>query len=431
MKTLLKGGCVLTLDRRVANLEHGDVLIDGGRIAEIGDGVRARDAEVIDCSDAIVMPGFVDAHRHAWRSLFRNAGLAADGTVISASTFAEFHEPEDLYAATLIGLLGAIGSGTTTVVDWADVPMSPDHADAVLQAHFDSGVRTVFVLPADGGAPVDAVSARVAGSELTSLALGASDPTSGNLDIVSEQMARARALGVRIHAHCGTTSSRGAVSLLGGRDLLGPDVTLVHGTNLDDADLDAVAKAGAEVVLTPSTEMALGLGTPPIQSLIDREIGPGLGVDDESIAPGDVFAQIRAAISIQHATLFEQKLAGKTGVPKLMTTREVIRHGTTDGARVSGLSDTTGSLAPGMAADVVVLRTDRPNIYPINDPIGAVVWGMDTSNVDWVFVAGTPVLVNGELSGDSARARSLAVEARQRVAGAAGLLARSEGGGSR
>ena len=158
---------------------------------------------------------------------------------------------------------------------------------------------------------------------------------------------------------------------------------------LDDADVDAIAASGASVSLAPSSEMAGGSVSPPIQQLIDRDIRPGLGVDDERLTPGDLFAQMRATISMQHATVFDRKLAGKAGVPRLMSTRDVIRHATVDGARVAGLGAVTGSLEPGKQADIIVLRTDRPNIFPINDPIGAVVWGMDTSNVDWVFVGGT------------------------------------------
>jgi cytosine/adenosine deaminase-related metal-dependent hydrolase len=136
-----------------------------------------------------------------------------------------------------------------------------------------------------------------------------------------------------------------------------------------------------------------------------------------------MFAQLRAAISLQHATMFDLKLAGKAGLPKLLTTREVIRYGTIDGARAVGLGETTGSLSPGKHADVVVLRADRPNIYPINDPIGAVVWGMDTSNVDWVFVSGQAVMRSGSLVADVDRARTLAAAARTRLTGSPGLLA--------
>jgi cytosine/adenosine deaminase-related metal-dependent hydrolase len=161
--------------------------------------------------------------------------------------------------------------------------------------------------------------------------------------------------------------------------------------------------------------------------LIDRGIRPGLAVDDERVAPGDLFAQMRATISIQHATVFDLKLAGKAGLPKLMSTRDVIRHATSDGARVAGLGGQTGSLEPGMQADVIVLRTDRPNIFPVNDPIGAVVWGMDTSNVDWVLVAGRPVMQSGLLVADVSRARSLAIDARERLTRAPETLTHTGG----
>ena len=428
MKTLLKGGCVLTLDRRTGNLPRGDVLIVDGRVGEIGENLRARDAEVIDCADTIVMPGFVDAHRHTWRSLFRNAGTDAAGQTILATEHREHHQPDDIYGATLIGLLGAAGSGTTTVVDWADIPRSAEHVDAALQAHADAGVRTVFVHPVATAAEVP--TGRFEPDGLSRLAIGGCDPLDSNADKVATEWGLARSLGLRVHVHAGTTASRDAIAALGKAGLLGDDVTLVHGTNLSDPDLDAVAASGATIAVTPSTEMASGLGSPPIQQFIDRDIEPGLGVDDESLAPGDLLAQMRATISIQHATLFEAKLAGKAGVPKLMTTREVIRHGTIDGARAAGLDSITGTLSVGKQADVIVLRTDRPNIYPINDPIGAVVWGMDTSNLDSVFVSGRPLMRNGALAADVIRARALATAAQRRVATAAGVLTPSHHGGS-
>ncbi|HSO49810.1 MAG TPA: amidohydrolase family protein, partial [Acidimicrobiia bacterium] len=163
----------------------------------------------------------------------------------------------------------------------------------------------------------------------------------------------------------------------------------------------------------------------------DRGIRPGLGIDDEQVAPGDMFAQMRATISLQHATAFDLKLAGKPGVPRLMNTRDVIRYATLDGARVAGRSRELGTLEPGKQADIVMLRTDRPNIFPINDPIGAVVWGMDTSNVDWVFVAGRPVMRAGVLEANVEQARDLATTAQHRVATAAGLAPAAAPGGER
>jgi cytosine/adenosine deaminase-related metal-dependent hydrolase len=121
--------------------------------------------------------------------------------------------------------------------------------------------------------------------------------------------------------------------------------------------------------------------------------------------------------------LFDLKLAGKAGIPHLLSTREVIRYGTIDGARAAGLDAITGSLAPGKQADILVLRADRPNIAPINDPIGAVVWGMDTSNIEWVLVGGEALVREGELTADTAWVRQLAMAAQRRVASASGLLA--------
>ena len=208
-----------------------------------------------------------------------------------------------------------------------------------------------------------------------------------------------------------------------GEGLLGPDVTLSHCTRLSDADFDAIAASSTAVALTPASDMAGGVGPPPMQQLIDRRIRPGLGVGDEWLTPADVFAQMRAVISVQHATLFDLKLAGKGGIPNLLGTRDVIRYATIDGARVAGLAGITGSLSPGKRADVIVLRADRPNIAPVNDPIGAVVWGMDTSNVDWVFVGGASLVEHGQLTADVANARALAVAAQRRVAAAADVLA--------
>ena len=422
---------------------EADVLIDEGRVAEVGPGLRARDAELVDATDTIVMPGFVDTHRHAWKSLFRNMGESGD---VSAEVYGPHHQPEDVYAATLIGLLGAIEAGITTVVDWADLQFDDRYIDAALQAHADSGLRTVFVHSVPQWAPSRddlgssmrrLVTSRAdpAGSS-TTIAFGAGEPVRSdlagpNLDGLVTSWKQARDLGLRIHAHAGSDKSdRGVVSDLANRGLLAADVTLVHCSNLDDSDLDAIVSKGASIALAPSSEMGGSVGSLPIQKLIDRGTRPGLAIDDERVAPGDMFAQMRAVISLQHATLFDLKLAGKAGVPHLLSTRDVIRYATVDGARVAGLAAVTGSLEPGRRADIVVLRADRPNIYPINDPIGAVVWGMDTSNVDWVFVGGRALMRNGILEGDVKQARNLAMTAQRRVALAAGLLIGTGTGGS-
>jgi cytosine/adenosine deaminase-related metal-dependent hydrolase len=396
---LIKGGCVLTLGARSPNFAEGDVLIEQGRIAEVGTGLRARTAELIDARDTIVMPGFVDGHRHLWKTLARNAGEGSDRVV------ADELGPEDVYAATLIGLLGAIEAGITTVVDWSDQP----HPDAALQAHRDAGVRTVCATSSFGGE------------------LAAGNTTIAHASDDANTWARARELGLRVHAHATAPET---ISGWASRGVLGSDVTLAHCTPATDPDLAALASSGARVVLSPATEMAAFGQFPPIQKLLDRNIRPGLGVDGAGLVPGDIFAQMRSLISLQHATVFDRKLAGKAGLPHLMTTREVIRAGTIDGARAIGLAETTGSLEPGKQADLIVLRADRPNIVPVNDPIGAVVWGMDTSNVDWVFVAGRPLMISGTPTSDRGQAQELAMKALKRESTGAALTTALSGEGS-
>lgn len=379
---LIKGGSVLTLGSRTQNHANADVLIEGDRIAEVGPGIRARTAEVIDARDTVVMPGFVDGHRHSWKSMFRNLGVKVGPDEVDRL------QADDVYAATLISLLGAIEAGITTVVDWCDHPFP----EAAVEAHNDAGLRSV--LGTDTGRfPID-----------NEAVAHASDDSS--------TWSKARAAGFRVHTH---SRAGGVIASWGEERLLGPDLTIVHCSGATEADLSALSGTGTRVVISPTNEMSEGQ-TPRLQSFIDRKIRPGLGVDDDSMGPGDIFAQMRALISLQHATFFDLKLAGKAGLPHLMTTREAIRHGTIEGARAVGLEATTGSLEPGKQADLIVLRADRPNIAPVNDPIGAVVWGMDTSNLDWVFAHGNPLMKSGVLTADLDRAKSLVLSAQQRVA---------------
>lgn len=414
---------MLTLGSRTTNLAVGDVLIEDGRIGEIGTDLRARDAEVIDVPGSIVMPGFVDAHRHVWTSLFRNLGQ----TSVPDAAVATAMSPDDVYAATLVGLLGATEAGITTVADWFDCPSEKDGvAEAALQAHSDAGLRTVFVETSRRGP--DAIAsllraAEAASGDLTTVALGLDAFAAA--EAIEAGCGVARGSGCRVHLHAAPRGARaGAIAELARRGLLGRDSTVVHWAGLDGSDLDAVASSGAGMALSPSGEMAGGFGLPPVQSLIDRDIRPGLGVGHEWLAPGDAFAQMRAMISVQHATVFDLKLAGKGSLPKMMTTRDVIRSATSDGARSLGLSEVTGSLEVGRAADIVVLRTDGPNIFPINDPIGAVVWGMDTSDVDHVFVGGRAVVRDGRSVADVARARTMANAAHGRLMPAAAGVGR-------
>src|SRR5262245_15405130 len=79
-RILLKGGCVLSLDPKVGDFDTADVLIEGSKVAAVGPNLTAT-ATIIDASNTIVMPGFVDTHRHMWQGALRNSlpnGLLPD-----------------------------------------------------------------------------------------------------------------------------------------------------------------------------------------------------------------------------------------------------------------------------------------------------------------------------------------------------------------
>ncbi|MCW3021832.1 MAG: hypothetical protein JWR30_1154, partial [Conexibacter sp.] len=146
-RVLIAGGTVLTMDRGIGDLEQGDVLVDDGRIAAVGVGLEAGDAAVIDARGAIVLPGFVDTHRHTWQAALRN--LASDWTL--AHYFTGLHaglsglfRPEDTQTANLLGTLEALDSGITTMLDWSHNLNTPDHADAAIAGLRESGARAIF-----------------------------------------------------------------------------------------------------------------------------------------------------------------------------------------------------------------------------------------------------------------------------------------------
>src|SRR5919106_1131421 len=89
--------------------------------------LRARDAEQVDASDTIVMPGFVDSHRHVWTSLFRNLGDGDPRTAVRAPAWVvgDHYGAEDVYAATLVGLLGAAAAGSGPSTSTHRAPAAP------------------------------------------------------------------------------------------------------------------------------------------------------------------------------------------------------------------------------------------------------------------------------------------------------------------
>jgi hypothetical protein len=137
-------------------------------------------------------------------------------------------------------------------------------------------------------------------------------------------------------------------------------------------------------------------------------------------APNDFFSQMRTVFSLQKREVWERRHAGDKNPPAFLTVREVLEFATIQGARANGLDRKIGTLTPGKEADIILLRTDRLNVMPMNNAVGAVVSNMGPQNVDTVLIAGKVMKRNGQMLGlDFARLERLGDEARDRVYAAA------------
>lgn len=439
-RTLLKNGCVLTLDPNVGNFTQADVLIEGSKIAQVGPNLAAADAQVIDASNCIVMPGFIDTHRHLWEGILRNIGVDVplEGEIsylaFVLNTLAPVYRPQDVYTGNLVSALGAIDAGITTILDWSHIQTTPEHTDGAVKALQESGMRAVFAYGRpwfEAPKPEHPDWFRRAAKQyfsskdqLLTLGLAGFGPEFCSLEDNQADWKLARECDARMTVHVGVGSfgKHGKLGEIGKAGLYGPDTTFIHCTTLSDDEIQMIVDAGSTVSLACPVEMMMGHGMVPTQRFLDRGLRPSLSVDVETNVPNDMFTQMRSAISLQRALIFDQKLAGKEDLPAFLTAREVLEFATIEGARANGLADKVGTLTPGKEADIIMLRTDRANVFPINDPIGAVVWGMDTGNVDSVFVAGKALKRDGRLLGvDLDRVRKMAYESRDYVVAKSGF----------
>jgi cytosine/adenosine deaminase-related metal-dependent hydrolase len=159
-------------------------------------------------------------------------------------------------------------------------------------------------------------------------------------------------------------------------------------TAMPDAHWKAVADAGVSVSIAVPIEMTMRHGMPPILKAMEMGIEPSLSSDVECTMTADFFTQMRAMMTLQRMLVNERALAGEKNLPKLLTSRDVIRFATVEGAKHLRLERKVGTLTPGKEADIVLLDANAINAAPLNHVPGAVVTLMDRSNVDTVMVAG-------------------------------------------
>ncbi|MFK0287100.1 amidohydrolase family protein [Streptomyces sp. NPDC090499] len=417
MKTLLTGGTVVSMDPAAGDLARGDVLVEDGVIVEVAERIDAPDAERIDATDRIVMPGFVDNHRHTWQTAFR--GVGADWTfpewaLAMHGTVKPHYRPEDVYAGTLLGRLEALHSGVTTMLDWYHVAQTPEHEDAAVAALRDAPGRSIFCLGAGWGTPdpVDAAIRRVradlAADGLVTMAWGLRGPEATGMDTVARELKLAAELDLRTSLHVDIVS--GAIADLSEHGLLRDTTTFVHGNGLSDEELRMLADAGSSLSISPDVELKMGFGFPMTGRALAAGLRPTLSVDDVPSAGGDMFSTMRTAFAVQR------------GLDGGLRSRDLLASATVDAARSCGLDARTGSITPGKDADIVLLRADDLTVFPVTDPVATIVSAGHPGLVDTVLVAGRVVKRDGVLVNvDLTALRARLGASRDRIAAAAGI----------
>ncbi|MBX6723782.1 MAG: amidohydrolase family protein, partial [Dactylosporangium sp.] len=390
-------------DPDLGDFAPGDVLIEDDRILSVGYDLDA-DAEVIDVTGRIVIPGFVDTHRHTWEAALRGCAPNAtldDYFVEILDSFAPLYRPEDVYASNLAGALECLNAGITTLVDWSHINNTPEHPDAAIQGLQEAGIRAQYAYGSantslaaywfDSTIAIPAEDVRrvrdtyfSSDSGLLTMALATRGPGFCVDDVVRAEWRLARELGlpITVHVAMGRLAGRfGMVKRLHDLGLLGPDTTYIHCCYFTDEEWQLVADSGGTISIAPQVEVQMGHGWPPVVKAMKYGLRPSLSIDVVTTVPGDMFTQIRAAFGAERARANAVFWEANEPASGLLTARQMLEMATINGAHVAGLEDRTGSLTPGKKADVVVIDATALNMAPVHDPVSAVTLCADVSNV--------------------------------------------------
>jgi cytosine/adenosine deaminase-related metal-dependent hydrolase len=372
-------------------------------------------------------------------------------------TFAPVYRPQDVYINELVAGLSQLDAGVTTVHDVSQIHHSPQHSDAAIQALFDTRRRAAFGYFESAGAavlgtnpgnqyPQDATRIKrkwfTSNDQLVTMIMGgevylgdASTEASWKLGRELDLQIAAHILspfGIRPVFEQLVVGQGGSNHDVG----IGPDNLFIHMTGMSDFAWQRVREVGAQVSIAFPIEMNMRHGTPPIlrmQSLGTRDhpFEPSLSVDVECTLTADFFTQMRACMNLQRMIVNQMILDSPNGnqnlpdpvdwglpqtaatvpgafpywptppagIPDPLTTRDVLRFATMNGAKALRLDRKAGSLTPGKEADIIILDAEAINVTPLNDVPGAVVSLMDRTNVETVIVAGRILKWKGKLLG--------------------------------
>ena len=394
-----------------------DVLLSGGTVAAVGARIETPPGTtVLDVSDCLVLPGFVQAHVHVVQSLARHRAEGLDLLPWLAGRIWPYEAaltPAEVSVAARLGIAELLCGGTTAAMD-----MGTTHdQDAIFAAaadlgirfasgkcHMDSGVGVPHGLLEDCDASL--ATAEELGSRWHGHAGGrlryAVAPRfvlSCSPTLLAGAVALARRRGWQLHTHASENpretqlvrdlTGRGNVAFLADAGLAGDDTVLAHAVHLDDEEFTVLARTRTGVAHCPGANLKLASGIADLPRLLREGVRVGLGADGPPC---------NNRLSIFHEMSLAGTLHNLRGGAAAVDAWTVLELATWRGAEAIGLGGQVGRLAPGYRADVVVLGIESWAMEPAGDLAAMIVHGGGERDVRHVFVDGRMVVRDGELA---------------------------------
>ncbi len=410
MAILIKGGLIVPFDGTEPRV--ADVLVDGERIARVGDGLEAQGADVIDAAGKVVLPGLVQGHVHLCQTIFR--ATAEDMPLLEwlerrTVPLELAHSYDTLYASAALGALELLLSGVTTALDFGTF----DHQRAVFDACAEVGLRVfsglaiadnVDLWPPAAALPSAEKQIKLAEKMLSEyegapaaeyvlcprFLLGVTDRMWGKI------VALANEAGAKIHTHASENEEEtrlfrerygwGNIEALFRLGALSERAFVAHCIHLDDAELGMLRESGAHVLHCPGANLKLASGIADVVRMVEMGIGVLVGSDGAGCNNRyDIWRDLRLAALLQKVKYGASALSAST----------VLSFATADAAEALGLA--AGKIKPGFLADLVVLDLRKPqSVAPMSDDVySQILYGAGPENVECVVVGGRVVVRDG------------------------------------
>ena len=428
LTVLQNADALVCMDDERQEIADGAIAFRGGVIEAVGStaelaALSAQADERIDATGCVVTPGLVNTHHHLFQTLTRALPGAIDtslfGWLKRLYPIWGRYRPEDIFAATQLGLAELALSGCTMTSDHLYLFPEGVTLDDSIHAAREIGLRfhatrgSMSVGESAGGLPPDALvedeeailadSIRVidrfhdpSDGAMLRIGIAPCSPFSVSRDLMRESALLARDKGVMLHTHLAEDADDVAFSLerFGCRpgqyveDLgwTGADVWHAHCVQLDAAEIGLFSRTQTGVAHCPCSNCRLGSGIAPVRAFLDAGIAVGLGVDGSaSNDSGHLLAEARQAMLLQRVTLGAQA----------MSPREALWLATRGGARILGRTD-CGSLEAGRRADFAVWDIGGIPSAGTWDKVAGLLLSPPAGARD-VYVEGLPIVRGGEL----------------------------------